>query len=117
MPFKTKQSAEEKSHKVLAILGDKWTGRVWDNMGWHVSWRWGSIAIHYSTERNEYYCFVGSPYDHLLGGHMDLGQEEGKGYSADVLEAVRMACDNAIQVFESEWKPIQSSVAEIRLSL
>jgi len=32
-------------------------------------------------------------------------------------KVIRLACVYAIKIFEKEWKPIQSSVAQVRLSL
>lgn len=115
MSFKSSYEASEHVKKVLAILGDKWTIRVWKNLGWHCAWQWGSVTLYYSKYNDHYHVLIGEPGG--CGGHMDLCQDEDLGYCKDPKEAIRMACDSAIEVFEREWRPIQSSVSQVRLSL
>ena len=114
MSFKTEKKADAHAEKVLAILGDKWTGNVWENLGWHVSWQWGSVTLYYSHYRQQYHSLIGEPNG--CGGHMDLTQD-GAGFSKDPQKAIRLACDYAIEVSQKEWLPIQSSVAQVRLVL
>ncbi len=112
MSFKSKGEAWAHFEKVLAILGDKWQGRVWENLGWHCAWQWGSVTLYYSVYGDSYGVLIGEPGG--CGGHMDLSYDGP--YSKNPKEAIRQACDNAIKVFEREWKPIQLSVAQVRLS-
>lgn len=118
MTFETAKQAQEQCDKVLTILDPDckgtWVGRVWYNLGWHVSWQWGSVTMYYDVCDKQYDCLIGAPDG--CGGHMDLSQN-GAGMSDDPKEAIRLACDHAIEVFEKEWKPIQLSVASVRLSL
>ena len=114
MAFKTEKQAQAHCDVILGFLGDSWKGRVWDNLGWHVCWQWGSVTMYYSTYRKQYHCLIGEPDG--CGGHIDLSQDIA-GMSDDPKEAIRMACDTALEVIQQEWKPIEFSVSVVRLSL
>lgn len=117
MAFKTEKQAQEHCNKVLAILDPdcdgNWQGRVWDNLGWHCCWKNGAVNLHYEWDLQYYWAMVGSLDDSF--GHNALTADLEP--TDDPKEAIRLACDYAIDVFEKEWKPIQLSVAQVRLSL
>ncbi len=110
MSFKSKKQAEAKRDEVLAVLGDGWEGEVWNNLGWHCAWQLGSVTLYYSVYGDNYHTLVGDVGG--CGGHMDLSVDLPS--SKDPLEAVRMACDGALEVMEQKWKPIQESVTSVR---
>ena len=119
MGFTSEQKAEAHNAKVLGILDPEcegtWKGRVWYNHGgWHVCWQWGSVTLYYEPRGEYYHTLVGAPNG--AGGHMDLSQGGG-GRSQDPKEAIRLACDTALEVIENEWKSIELSVSVVRLSL
>jgi len=114
MGFKTQDNAQAHVKKVLAILGDKWTGRVWHNHGcWHAAWQWGSVTLYYEVYGNYYHALVGEPGG--CGGHMDLTTDNRQ--ADDPIAAIKLACDAAIEAIEQQWKPIMTSVSVVRLSL
>ena len=109
MAFPNEKAAQAHCDKVLGVLGDKWKGKIrQDGVGdWDVSWQWGAILLRYMQHLNQYNVSVGNEHDDLIiYEHFD-----------DPKAAVLVACDHAIEVFESEWKPIMLSVAVVRLSL
>ena len=112
-PFSTEAKAQAYSALVRKIIGDEWFPCVWENLGWNVSWQWGSVTLYFEPRRDQYHCLVGEPDG--CGGHIDLSQEGG--WSSDPKKAIRLACDEALEVFENGWKPIMSSVAQVRLSV
>ncbi len=114
MGFETETAAHVVRNDVLQIIGDKWTGHIWENLGWHVEWYWGHVQLHYDTYRNQYYGRIGELEGG--GGHIDLAPAE-TGWSDDPKEAIRLACTHAHEVFEEEWRPIMSSVSVVTLSL
>jgi hypothetical protein len=117
MSFETEKKAQAHCDKVLVILGDNWKGRVWNNLGWHCSWQWGSVALYYSTNSGGYYhTLIGHPGSG--SGHADLNMDVPPGITyTDPKEAVMKACDSALQVIASTWAPIHTSVAQVRYSL
>jgi len=112
MSFDKKSEAEIHAAAIQGILGDEWTARVWDNLGWHCAWERDYINLHYSTYGNSYTCLIGTHG----GGHIDLSVE-GDGSSRDPKEAIRIACEEAQKVFREKWQPIQDSVANIMSAL
>ena len=114
MPFKTSKQARTHCDKILNILGDAWKGRVWENPGWHCAWQNGSVSLYYNDYYNYYSVLIGEPGG--CGGHADLNHNDVP-YSKDPKEAIRLACDSALEVIEREWTPIQLSVTQVRLSL
>jgi len=113
MSFKSSTEANEHLKKVLSILGDNWQGRIWDNLGWHCSWQWGSVTLHYTPQSKMYCVLIGDPGG--CGGHVDLSRDLVA--SEDPIEVIRASCDSALQVIADSWKPIESSVSRVRLSL
>ncbi len=118
MSFDSKIKAQTHSDKVLTILDPEcdgiWQGRVWDNLGWHCAWQRGSVTLYYSVYSNHYSVLIGEPGG--CGGHADLSHDDVP-CSKDPKEAIRLACDAALETIETEWKPIELSVAQVRLSL
>ncbi len=119
MSFETQEQAQMHCDKVLDILDPDcdghWHGRVWDNLGWHCAWQWGSVSLYYSDHGDDYDVLIGAPGG--WGGRADLSCTDNEDCCKDPKEAIRKACDVALEVFEKEWKPIQLSVEEIRSSV
>lgn len=113
MGYKTETEAQTHCNEILAILGKKWKGRVWENLGWHCAWQNGAVTLHRETMGDYYFAFVGTPWGY--GGHMDLNR--GNSHDKDPKKAIMKACEMAQKVFETEWRPIMFSVATVVLNL
>lgn len=111
MAFKTEKQAQAHCAEILSVLGDSWTGEVWDNLGWHCKWEWGSVSLRYSSHGEYYYALVGTPgsgtgHVGLCPGCLDV--------ITDPKEAVKWACDAALKIIERDWrKPIKLSLEEV----
>lgn len=111
----TEAQAEKIRHDIITRLGPGWTGRVWENLGWHVAWHNGALKLHYEPRTKSYWAMVGD-VDDSHGGHLDLARGKTRD-SGDPVKAVMAACENAQKVFREKWEPIQFSVAKIVLEL
>ena len=121
MSFKSKKQAQTHCDTVLTILDPKcegtWTGRVWNNLGWHCAWQQGSVSLYYSSYNKSYSVLIGDPG--TWAGRPDLCQDSDSDSDSDSdnckdpKEAVRQACEAALEIIEKEWKPIQLSITEV----
>ena len=86
-----------------------WRLNIWENLGWHISWRHGCVSLYYEERDNRFWAMVCYPGHH--GGHMDL-QPDGKHFR-DPLVAVRHAAEQAQAAYREKWMPIIASVEVI----
>lgn len=107
----TEAEANKLGDKIQKELGDDWKCYVWENLGWHVRWVNGSIALYHDLirGRGQFSCMVGYPESGC--GHADL---RGVGTSSkNPKKAIQNACQEALKIFETEWRPIMDSVEKI----
>ena len=113
--MKTKKEAQKVGLSVGKKLGQAWRIHIWENLGWHVAWVRGAVNLHYEEHSNRpFWAMVGNPGD--MPGDVRLALPFQKGYANPVV-AVRVACDYAIDVIQTRWKPIESSVMAIRRTI
>ena len=72
MKFETKKDAKAFGTKILKVLkGTGWKMRIWENIGWHVTWHLGRVRLLANNGRNgpRFWCLV-SDDDEGIGGSM-----------------------------------------------
>lgn len=116
--MQTREEAWRIGQKVAKQLGQDWKVRIWENVGWHVTWTKGAITVHYEegATNQHFWCLVGPVNSGL--GHLDLnvGMRDDhvcQGYRT-ARGAIRNAVREAQECIVKEWIPIIDSLEEIK---
>lgn len=92
-----------------------WDVRVWENLGWHIAWVNGAVSLHYDeynrSDNRRFWAMVGDVRS--MTGNAELTPRTCRRFVSPVA-AVRAACDYAIDRIEEYWRPIESSVRDVR---
>jgi hypothetical protein len=105
MNFKTEIEARTFGDALLPKMPspDRWTLRVWENLGWHCSVICGPIQV-WPTEMDRYHCLISDDVRHAGGGAGVWSQRNGsaktpKGAMRKAFAAVRAYQAQVSQVF------------------
>ncbi len=117
-----RKEVEKLGEQVAQKLGLGWETRIWNNLGWHVSWINGAVSVYYAEgycavvngQKKPFWAMVGDPG--TGSGHMNLTPRAIPHFRT-AREAARSACKFAMQQIQKEWKPIESSVARVLLQV
>lgn len=107
--------------RVLDDLPGPWEGRVWENLGWHVSWTCGAVSLHYSSPGfgaelhwKPFWCMVGDLDSGTGLSHFHSRASILDRAFATPQEAVRAVCDDAMKAIDGRLLPIINSVRSVR---
>lgn len=93
--------AHEGAKALTALLGEGWTSRVWENLGWHYAAvsPCRRIKVHHSSrsDRSSYTAFLGDYGSH--GGHWTATHEDPKEAVRAVVNVGREALSRMGAVF------------------
>lgn len=90
--MKDKRQADAELNRMLGQLKGKWTGRVWENLGWHCSAYLGPLSIYYCEHTKRYSCLLTTGDD--FPNHGEIFWNDNESFS-DPNEAVRHQLDLA----------------------